>query len=47
MPRDRVEFLFLNAGHFLDHLFMLISATIAAGAIFTAALMLPRIAANA
>ncbi|MDD9986475.1 MAG: MFS transporter [Spirochaetaceae bacterium] len=30
MPRDRVEFLFLNAGHFLDHLFMLIFATVAA-----------------
>ena len=29
MPRDRVEFLFLNAGHFLDHLFMLIFATVA------------------
>ena len=30
MPRDRVEFLFLNAGHFLDHLCMLIFATVAA-----------------
>ena len=30
MSRDRMEFLFLNAGHFLDHLFMLIFATVAA-----------------
>ena len=30
MTRDRLNFLFLNAGHFLDHLFMLIFATVAA-----------------
>ena len=30
MSRDRLSFLFLNAGHFLDHLFMLIFATVAA-----------------
>ena len=30
MPRDRLNFAFLNAGHFLDHLFMLIFATVAA-----------------
>ena len=30
MSRDRLGFLFLNAGHFLDHLFMLIFATVAA-----------------
>ena len=30
MTRDRLSFLFLNAGHFLDHLFMLIFATVAA-----------------
>ena len=30
MSRDRLEFLFLNVGHFLDHLFMLIFATVAA-----------------
>ena len=30
MSRDRLNFLFLNAGHFLDHLFMLIFATVAA-----------------
>ena len=30
MSRDRLQFLFLNAGHFLDHLFMLIFATVAA-----------------
>ena len=30
MSRDRVNFLFLNVGHFLDHLFMLIFATVAA-----------------
>ena len=30
MPRDRVNFLFLNVGHFFDHLFMLIFATVAA-----------------
>lgn len=28
--KDRVHFLFLNIGHFLDHLFMLIFATVAA-----------------
>ncbi len=30
MSRDRVSFLFLNVGHFLDHLFVLIFATAAA-----------------
>ncbi len=30
MPRDRLNFLFLNVGHFFDHLFMLIFATVAA-----------------
>ena len=30
MTRDRLSFLFVNAGHFLDHLFMLIFATVAA-----------------
>ena len=30
MSRERLQFLFLNAGHFLDHLFMLIFATVAA-----------------
>ena len=30
MTRDRTHFLFLNIGHFLDHLFMLIFATAAA-----------------
>ena len=30
MPRDRLSFLFLNVGHFFDHLFMLIFATVAA-----------------
>lgn len=30
MRRDHVKFLFLNAGHFLDHLFMLIFASAAA-----------------
>jgi MFS family permease len=29
-PRDRLNFLFLNVGHFLDHLFTLIFATVAA-----------------
>lgn len=29
MPRNRLRFLFLNAGHFLDHLFVLIFATAA------------------
>lgn len=30
MSRDRIHFLFLNVGHFLDHLFTLIFATVAA-----------------
>jgi len=30
MNRDRIHFLFLNVGHFLDHMFMLIFATVAA-----------------
>ena len=30
MSRDRLNFLFLNVAHFLDHLFMLIFATVAA-----------------
>ena len=30
MNRDRIHFLFLNVGHFLDHLFTLIFATVAA-----------------
>ena len=30
MPRGRLHFAFLNVGHFLDHLFMLIFATVAA-----------------
>ena len=30
MPHKRVQFLFLNVGHFLDHLFMLIFASVAA-----------------
>lgn len=30
MSRDRVHFLFLNIGHFLDHLMMLVFATVAA-----------------
>ena len=30
MSRARLNFLFLNVGHFLDHLFMLIFATVAA-----------------
>jgi len=30
MDRDRLNFLFLNIGHFLDHLFVLIFATVAA-----------------
>ena len=30
MSRERLSFLFLNVGHFLDHLFMLIFATVAA-----------------
>ena len=30
MTRDRLHFLFLNVGHFLDHLFTLVFATVAA-----------------
>ncbi|MCB1745017.1 MAG: MFS transporter [Gammaproteobacteria bacterium] len=30
MTRDQINFLFLNVGHFLDHLFLLIFATVAA-----------------
>ena len=30
MQRNQVNFLFLNVGHFLDHLFMLVFATAAA-----------------
>ena len=30
MTRDRIHFLLLNIGHFLDHLFMLVFATVAA-----------------
>ena len=30
MDRDRTHFLLLNIGHFLDHLFMLVFATVAA-----------------
>ncbi len=30
MPRSQIEFLFLNIGHFCDHLFMLVFATAAA-----------------
>ena len=30
MTRNRIEFLFLNIGHFLDHLFLLVFATAAA-----------------
>ena len=30
MTRDRAYFLLLNLGHFLDHMFMLIFATVAA-----------------
>ena len=30
MNRDRINFLFLNIGHYLDHLFTLIFATVAA-----------------
>ena len=30
MNRDRIHFLFLNVGHYLDHLFTLIFATVAA-----------------
>jgi len=35
MSRDRLSFLFLNVGHFLDHLFTLIFATVAALALTT------------
>src|SRR5438045_8473532 len=34
MNRDRTHFLFLNIGHFLDHLFTLIFATVAALALY-------------
>src|SRR5882757_3937688 len=34
MNRDRMHFLFLNVGHFLDHLFTLIFATVAALALY-------------
>ncbi len=34
MTRDRLYFLLLNIGHFLDHLFMLIFATVAALALY-------------
>ena len=30
MYRDRISFLFLNIGHYLDHLFTLVFATVAA-----------------
>ena len=30
MTRDRVNFLFLNVGHYFDHLMVLIFATVAA-----------------
>ena len=30
MRREQIDFAFLNVGHFLDHLFMLIFATVAA-----------------
>ena len=30
MTKDRLHFLLLNIGHFLDHLFMLVFATVAA-----------------
>ncbi len=30
MQQSRLHFLFLNVGHFLDHLFMLVFATVAA-----------------
>lgn len=30
MPRSQIRFLFLNVGHFLDHLFVLVFATVAA-----------------
>ncbi len=30
MHRDQTYFLLLNVGHFLDHLFMLVFATVAA-----------------
>jgi MFS family permease len=34
MTRDRLHFLLLNIGHFLDHLFMLVFATVAALALY-------------
>ena len=34
MNRDRTYFLLLNIGHFLDHLFMLLFATVAALALY-------------
>ena len=34
MTRDRLHFLLLNIGHFLDHLFTLIFATVAALALY-------------
>jgi len=30
VTREQLKFLFLNVGHFLDHLFVLIFATVAA-----------------
>lgn len=42
MTNDRLKFCFLNIGHFLDHVFMLIFATVAASATFGAVRMLPR-----
>jgi MFS family permease len=35
LMKDRLHFLFLNVGHFLDHLFMLIFATVAALALIS------------
>ena len=34
MNRDRAHFLLLNIGHFLDHLFLLVFATVAALALY-------------
>ena len=34
MARDRLHFLFLNIGHFFDHLFTLVFATVAALALW-------------
>ena len=34
MTRDRLYFLLLNIGHFMDHLFTLIFATVAALALY-------------